>query len=86
VLLKKFSNVGFEDVDVLDRRGFGLDDLTRYPLFAPDFLSFMRKVMPPDRHAEMVFSIVITARKPASPRPLGSRGESAPTSRNGGVL
>jgi hypothetical protein len=49
---------------VVDRRPFGLEDLNRYPLFAPDFLEFLRRVMPPRRHGELVVSVVITARKP----------------------
>lgn len=62
--MKKCFNVGFEEIRVVERRPFGLADLTRYPLFTPDFLDFMRRVVPPERHAEMVFSIVLTARKP----------------------
>ncbi len=85
MLLKKFFNVGFEDLEVLDRRTFGLEDVARYPLFAPDFLEFLRQVMPPDRHAELVFSIVVTARKPL--RPTREREEkTAVVSRNGGML
>ena len=66
MLLKKFFNAGFEDIAVVDRRPFGLDDLRRYPLFAPEFIEFLRRVMPEHRHREMVFSIVVTARKPAA--------------------
>jgi hypothetical protein len=57
-------NVGFVEIEVGGRRSVGLDDLVRYPLFAPDFIAFLRRVMPVDRHAELVFSIVVTARKP----------------------
>jgi hypothetical protein len=64
VLLKKFFNVGFERIEVVGRMSFGLDDLIRYPLFTPDFLEFLRRVMPRHRHAELVRSIVVTARKP----------------------
>jgi hypothetical protein len=64
VLLKKFFNVGFERIEVVERKAFGLEDLRRYPLFAPDFLDFVRRTIPPHRHAEVVQSIVITARKP----------------------
>ena len=67
MLLKKFFNVGFEGIEVVERKPFGLEDLTRYPLFTPDFIDFMRRIMPPHRHAVLVFSIVITARKPESP-------------------
>ena len=64
MLLKKFFNVGFQGAEVVERKAFGLEDLIRYPLFAPDFIDFMRRIMPPHRHAELVSSIVITARKP----------------------
>jgi hypothetical protein len=55
--------VGFEEIRVVEREPFGLGDLTRYPLFAPDFLDFMRRIVPPERHSELVRSIVVTARK-----------------------
>jgi hypothetical protein len=67
--LKKFFNVGFEEIRVVARRACGLDDLARYPLFAPDFIEFLRRVMPLQRHAELVSSIVLTARKPVSTTP-----------------
>jgi hypothetical protein len=66
VLLKKFSNVAFEDIAVVERKPFGLADLARYPLFTKEFLAFLRDVMPVHRHEELVFSIVVTARKPAA--------------------
>jgi hypothetical protein len=68
VLLKKFFNVGFDAIETSDRRPYGLDDLQRYPLFAPEFLDFLRRAMPPHRHAELVFSLVVTARKPEAGR------------------
>ena len=65
--MKKFFNVGFTDIQVVERSAFGLDDLTRYPLFTPDFLDFMRRIMPPERHRELVFSIAVTATNPGVP-------------------
>ncbi len=53
-------------IRVTERRAFGLDDLKRYPLFAPDFIDFLRRAMPPRRHSELVYSIVVTADKPES--------------------
>jgi hypothetical protein len=64
VLLKKFFNVGFDDIAVVERRSFGLSEVALYPLFASDFIDFLRRLMPPERHAELVLSIVIAARKP----------------------
>jgi len=66
VLLKKFFNVGFGDIAVVERRSFGLSDIARYPLFTSDFIDFLRRLMPPERHAELVLSIVIVARKPTA--------------------
>jgi hypothetical protein len=64
VLLKKFFNVGFAHIAVAERRSFGLSDVARYPLFTSDFIDFLRRLMPPERHAELVQSIVVAARKP----------------------
>jgi hypothetical protein len=66
VLLKKFFNVGFGDITVVERRSFGLSDIARYPLFTSDFIDFLRRLMPPERHAELVLSMVIVARKPTA--------------------
>jgi hypothetical protein len=60
--------VGFDGIGTHERRPFGLADLARYPLFAPEFLDFMRRVMPKERHAELVFALVVTARKPEAAR------------------
>jgi len=68
VLLKKFFNAGFDGIVTHARRPFGLEDLRRYPLFAPEFLDFLRRVMPTERHAELAFSIVVTAWKPRAAR------------------
>jgi TusA-related sulfurtransferase len=65
VLLKKFFNVGFEAIEAHDRRPVGLADLRRYPLFTPEFFDFLERVMPPERHGDIVYSVVVTARKPA---------------------
>ena len=64
MLLTKFFNVGFDHIAVVERRSFGLIDIARYPLFTSDFIDFLRRLMPPERHAELVLSIVIVARKP----------------------
>jgi hypothetical protein len=67
VLQKKFFNVGFEDIRVVERRPCGLEDMRRYPLFAPEFIDFLQRVIPSSRHTELVFSVVVTARRGKSP-------------------
>lgn len=74
MLLKKFLNVAFEEIEVHDRRPVGLAEVARYPLFTPEFLDFLRQVLAPGRHDEIVWSIVVTARRPrarAEPRRCG---------------
>lgn len=66
MLLKKFLNVGFELTGVVERRPFGIALLTRYSLFAPEFLEFLREKVSPERHEKLVWSITITASKPGS--------------------
>jgi TusA-related sulfurtransferase len=64
VLLKKFFNVGFEAIEAHDRQPVGLAELRRYPLFTPEFLEFLSRVMPPEQRDGIVYSVVVTARKP----------------------
>jgi len=64
VLRKKLMNVGFVGVEVPERVPFGLTALAQYPLFPPEFLEFVRRVVPPDRHDSLVYSVIVTARKP----------------------
>lgn len=64
MLKRKLGNVGFEAVEVVDRRPFGLAALGRYPLFPPEFLDFVRRVVPRERHDAFVYAVVVTARTP----------------------
>lgn len=64
MLTKKVANIGFEAVATVDRRPFGIDALASYPVFPPEFVDFLRRVMPADRHDELVRSVVVLARKP----------------------
>jgi len=64
VLARKLGNVGFEAVTVEARRPFGLDALARYPIFAPEFLDFVRRVVPPERHDSLVYAVDLTAKNP----------------------
>lgn len=65
MLLKKLFNVGFDEIAVVDRRAMSLQELSRYPLFAPEFIAFLREVLPAHRHGELVHAVVVTARKAA---------------------
>jgi hypothetical protein len=64
VLLKKLGNVGFAGAASMARTPFGVDALARYPVVPPEFLDLVRAAVPPDRQDQLVYSIVVTARKP----------------------
>jgi hypothetical protein len=64
VLRRKLVNVGFEGVVVHGRRPFGLAALARYQVFPPEFLDFVRCVVPPDRHDSLVYAVDMTAMIP----------------------
>jgi hypothetical protein len=61
VLERKLVNVGFDRVVLRDRRPFGLATLARYPIFAPKFLDFVERAVPPDRHDALVYAVDVTA-------------------------
>ena len=65
MLLKKFFNVGFEDIRVVDRRSVGLEHIALYPLFTTDFLDLLQRVTPMERRTQLVFAVTVTARKPS---------------------
>jgi hypothetical protein len=63
VLRRKLVNVGFEAVEVIDRRPFGLAALGLYRVFPAEFLDFVRRVVPPEHHDTLIHAVVVTAGK-----------------------
>ena len=64
MLNRKVGNVGFVDVATRARVPFGLEAVACYPLFPPEFLDFVRRAVPRERHDALVLSVVVTARRP----------------------
>lgn len=62
---RKLQRAGFTDVQVVDARPLSIDDCERYPLFTPGLIATMRRLLPPERHAQVARTVVFTARKPA---------------------
>lgn len=60
----KLEKAGFVGVEVLERSPLGVDDCALYPLFTPDLLELMRKLIPPERQAAVGTSVVVRARLP----------------------
>ena len=64
VFARKIAKVGFVDLAVAARQPFGLADAARYPLFTPDLIDLMRRLLPAEQHAEVAVAVTVTARKP----------------------
>jgi arsenite methyltransferase len=45
----KLDRAGFVDVEVLERAPMGIGDCALYPLFTPELLATMRRVISPER-------------------------------------
>lgn len=58
----KMEKAGFRDIQFHERRSIGIDDLAVYPLFTPDLLALMRRLMPPAVQQRIGAAIVISAR------------------------
>jgi hypothetical protein len=66
VFVQKLKRAGFADIQTLDERVFGIDDLTRYPLFTPSLIANMRRLLTPERQDAVARSVVFNATKPAA--------------------
>ncbi len=64
VFVEKMAAVGFERIEVLERRPFGLSDAALYPLFTPDLIDLMGKLLSPEHQAEVAVAITVSAYKP----------------------
>jgi hypothetical protein len=64
VFAHKLQKVGFTDLNVLERRPFGLGDAARYPLFTPEVITLMEERLSPERRDEVAVAVTLTARRP----------------------
>lgn len=76
VLNRKLARAGFTDIALGHRTTFSLDDVAAYPLFTPEVLSLMRRLIPPDSQRAIATGVIvqatITSRRPAPPTPVGA--------------
>lgn len=65
VFVHKMTNVGFRDIEVLERRRFGVNDAASYPLFTPELIALMRRLLAPERQADVAIAVTVSAHKPS---------------------
>ena len=61
--VEKLERVGFEAIEVLDRKSWSVNSCALYPLFDEDLIALMRRSIPPEQQDHVADSIVITARR-----------------------
>ena len=71
IFARKLDRAGLTDIEMSERSTLTLDDVALYPLFTPEVLSLMRRVLPDDARQHIATSLIVRARKPqhASRRP-----------------
>jgi quercetin dioxygenase-like cupin family protein len=77
ILSRKLGRAGLVDVDISERCKLTLDDVALYPLFTPDALSLMRRVLPEDTRRHIATSVIVRALKPLAPIPASLTGDPA---------
>lgn len=60
----KLEQARFDGIQVLERRSMGVEDCALYPLFTPELLDLMRRLIPPERQGTVAVAVVVSARLP----------------------
>jgi arsenite methyltransferase len=56
--------VGFGETTFGHSRPFGIDDAEMFPLFTPELIALMRRLIPPERQHCMATSVIVRAVRP----------------------
>lgn len=64
VFVTKMESVGFEGIEISQRIPFGLDRAIEYPLFTPDLIELMYKLIPTEKQGEVAMSVIVKAVTP----------------------
>jgi arsenite methyltransferase len=65
IFARKLDRAGLVDVEMSERSPLTLDDVALYPLFTPEVLALMRRLLPDDTRQHIATSLIVRARKPA---------------------
>lgn len=56
--------MGFSRPEILERHPFKLDDAEEYPLFTPDLIELMHRLLPDDKKDEVATAVTLRTTKP----------------------
>ncbi len=66
VFAEKLDRAGEVDIEMRERSSLTLDDVALYPLFTPEVLSLMRRLLPDATRQHIATSVIARARKPTA--------------------
>lgn len=61
----KLRKVGFADVWIGEKVPYGIDQAALYPLFTPELVRLMRRLIPQERQDRVAISVIVKAAKPS---------------------
>ncbi|GBD30036.1 Ubiquinone/menaquinone biosynthesis C-methyltransferase UbiE [bacterium HR32] len=64
VFVNKLQKAGFVEIERGEVLPFGVDECEQYPLFTPELIALMRRLIPPERQPSVARSVIFRARKP----------------------
>jgi arsenite methyltransferase len=65
VFTKMLGYAGLVDVEMTDRVPFGIDDVALYPLFTPEVLKLMRRLIADERKDRVAVGLIVRASRPS---------------------
>ena len=68
----KLERAGLAGVEVLERTALGVDEIALYPLFTDDLLALMRRLLTPERQAQVAVAVVVRASLPGGAAALAA--------------
>ena len=66
VFTKMLGHSGLVDVEMSNRAPFGIDDVALYPLFTPEVLELMRRLIANERKDRVAVGLIVRARRPGA--------------------
>jgi SAM-dependent methyltransferase len=72
VFARKLDLAGLADIEIDERHALTLDDIAVYPLFTPEVLALMGRLLSDNARRHIATSVIARARKPAPPGRRGS--------------
>lgn len=57
--------MGFADFEFTERMSVGIDELALFPLFTPELIELMRRLIPEERCGRVATSVIVRARRPS---------------------